>query len=252
MPFSSSLYTVDTVQIHPVQDALTEGTLLGGVPPSDVPVAPETWGDSTLNCVLTVISVIILILYLRKLVGLLPYLFRAFMRWRETSDIEDSMRVMRDRNAIAAAMVIPFCLVCSRYDVWRPEFMDGVGFGMKTILCICIFAAFLLIRAALIATAPPVGRQRDCYNLSNRAIYNFFILTVILVVISCLAATAFGANDLAVRRMAIIEGVVMWLVFLVRKMQILSRDCGQFKAFLYLCKLEILPAAIIIAAMKFL
>lgn len=247
--FGSNLITVDTVQIHPVGDALTKGSLsLSTVPLEALDDGRPVWSGSSLNSILVIAAVLIMILYLRRIVDLIPYLIRSAGQWRQAKDIEDNMRLTRDRDAIASVMIIPFCLVLSYMDIWHPSFMDDLGYGMRTAAVGGAFFVFILFRDILIAAVRPRGRDTDTYRLANRTIYNHFILLTILLSITCLITTAFNFNSLNVKALILSEMALSWLIFAIRKEQILSRPCGQFKAFLYLCGPEMLPVALLTAA----
>ena len=46
--------------------------------------------------------------------------------------------------------------------------------------------------------------------------------------------------------------LAVWLVFLMRKYQIIATDDGRFTAILYLCTIELIPAVILAATMMYL
>jgi len=55
-----------------------------------------------------------------------------------------------------------------------------------------------------------------------------------------------GADDLTVKTFLLIETGVTYLLYLLRRGQILSGSCNPLTTFLYLCGLELLPAALLV------
>ena len=61
-----------------------------------------------------------------------------------------------------------------------------------------------------------------------------------------------GVNDLTVKTVILAETAFIYLVYLIRKSQILSMVCGPLQVFLYLCALEVLPTGLLVASALFL
>ena len=57
-----------------------------------------------------------------------------------------------------------------------------------------------------------------------------------------------GADDLMVKRFLLIETGMVYLLYLLRRTQILSTSCKPLTTFLYLCGLELLPAALLVGS----
>ena len=73
-----------------------------------------------------------------------------------------------------------------------------------------------------------------------------FVAALLLAVI--VIARVFGASYVVARISVIVALALSYIVFLIRKTQIMSNACGQVAAFLYLCSLELLPAGLLIAS----
>ena len=58
--------------------------------------------------ILALISLLIILMMLRKLVGVFPSLVACLVRAKESINLEASAQLSRDRNFIATALVIPF------------------------------------------------------------------------------------------------------------------------------------------------
>ena len=57
---------------------------------------------------LVLFSFLIVLLLLRRLVNILPSLLACLMRGKESLNLEASVKLSRDRDALALAMIIPF------------------------------------------------------------------------------------------------------------------------------------------------
>jgi hypothetical protein len=57
-----------------------------------------------------------------------------------------------------------------------------------------------------------------------------------------------GVDDLIINRFLLIESGVIYLIYLLRRGQILSLSCNPLTTFLYLCGLELLPTALLVVS----
>ena len=75
---------------------------------------------------LVLCSFLIVLLQLRRLVNILPSLLACLIRGKESLNLEASVKLSRDRDALALAMIIPFCLATFRYWLYCPGFFEGL------------------------------------------------------------------------------------------------------------------------------
>lgn len=243
---SSSL---DSLRVLPAAEAFPGSTLLApSEPETALARALTDWGDSPINDILIVVFTIITVLYLRRLVGILPYLVRGLWRWREVPALEASMRLSRDRSSFALVMIVPFCLVLSRYDLFPIRFLADWDPGLRTLAFVGLFAFYALLRQFLVRVAEPRRMNYDTYRMAAISGYNYFIVLTLLLVATAGIATLAGVNELTLKKILLYEIAVVFAVFLLRRTQILSNACNQLTAFLYLCALEILPAGLLVAS----
>ena len=243
MPISPA----DTLRILPASDAFPGSRLLAPVLPAQDAVRELTqWSDSPVNCILIVAFTVLTMLYLPRLVSILPHLFAGMMRWRAILGQEASIRLSRDRTAFALVMTVPFCLVVSRFDLLPLDRTDLSDPGVKTLAVVGIFAVYALLRQFLIRIAETRRINHDLYRIANNSGFNFFILLTLFAILTAGVSLVFGINELIVKKILYYETVFFFLLFLVRKTQILTNACNQFTAFLYLCGLEIFPAALLV------
>jgi len=206
-----------------------------------------SWAEVPVNWILVSVTALVVMLSLPRLVGLLPLLSKGLLRLKPIYDLENNVRLSRDRNSIATIMVVPFALVASRYSLFGASFIYSLPSLYRTPAVLATLVGYIALRAILHKIAAPKKKDSDDYEFSFKSAYNFFILCTLLLVISCPALHYLGVNDLTIRKVAYYEILFFFVVFLIRKRQILTKSCNQLKAFLYLCTLEILPVAALAA-----
>ncbi len=253
MPLPGDYFSVDTLQVRPAEEAFRAGHLDMPLAPSgSLPVPEPLWADSPVNGILICLTAIAMVFLLSQLVELLPYLLGGVFRNKPAVDLEDSVRYARDRNTLAIVSIPAFVLVVSRFNLYDPAWLADFSAGVRTLLTLAVWCGFLLLRAVLVAVAWQPRISRETYGLSARTFYNFFILATLLLVLTVGVLTLVGGNPLSIKMICWVEMGVSYLLFLVRRTQILRNSCNQFTAILYLCGLELLPAGLVVASALFM
>ena len=206
----------------------------------------EEWGSSVLNMVAVSMAVIAFIFYMNRLLGLVPYLFDGILRSSPLANIEASVRLTRDRNALAGIAVFALCLLASRYDVYDADFLVIFQPGIKTLVVTGVLLGALLLRVALVHLCAP--RRRDNYIFAASTLYDFLIVGALLCGIAAGLLAIFGANDTAIRTVMIYVSGLVWGLFLIRRTQILGGSCSLPMTILYVLILEIIPAGALVAS----
>lgn len=178
---------------------------------------------------------------------LAPYLSDAVFRARGSEALEFSVRVTRERNTVAYILLIPAVLIMSRYRLYDPDFFRHFQGDWRLLACFTVLLTYLLVRLVLYWTLRP-RRRMDNYRLAHKLIYTFFILFMLLALPAIGILTIIDANDMVIRTVLYILLAFTYLVFLVRKAQILSLSCDGLQTFLYLCALEILPTGALVVS----
>ena len=196
--------------------------------------------------ILALISLLIVIMLLRRLVNIYPSLMACLIRWKESINLEASVKLSRDRDMLAVAMIIPFCLSITRFGVYSPGFIENLNENARLGAIIGIFTAYILLRMATSYVFRPHKMNSKIYSTAEKAANTFFI------VLSLLLLTAGGVLSFVETDTEVIKTAMIWIsaltyaLFLLRKTQIFSSSCNFFSAFLYLCALEIIPTGILV------
>ena len=165
--------------------------------------------------------------------------------------LEHSIGTSRSRNAAAFIQAIPFCLVLDRYAVVRPAFWSGIPAAWSAPATIGLVAAFLLVRRLLYAFFRPRRLSGESFDALRHNLYNYLLLLVPLLLLTVAVLTPAHVPDAAGRRILTGEILAVWAFALVRSGQILGAHGSGLSTFLYLCGLELLPAALLAAVVVF-
>jgi len=158
------------------------------------------------------------------------------------------MRLMRDRKIMALLLIVPFCLILDRYKIYHPNFINLFPKWASALVVIGVAAIFLLIRKLFAWQLRPKRMRDDMYFTAQRSTETYFILLCMVLFPTILGLTIAQYDDLTIRKIAIYEIAFMYALFILRKTQIYFSYCNPFTTFLYLCTLEFLPMAMIIAS----
>ena len=225
-------------------EPFTSGQLLLPETPPEVLQAPEpafSWAAS----LLVALSVLLFLLTLRSFLSILPYLADSVFRARGSAALEGSVRVSRDRNLIAAVFLLPAFLLIYRYRLVDIAWFDTLSPDFRLLAVAGVFLGFLVLRFLLYLWLRP-RRRLDEYQTAYRTGYTLFIFLMILSLATVGILYLLGAPDLTVKSFLLAETGVAFLENLLRRGQILSAFCKPLTTFLYLCALELLPAALLV------
>ena len=235
-----------------IQELFRQGTLeMSATPVGDLAAVPA-WSGLLANQLLAVLAVILLVVALPDFLRLLPDLLYSFDRTRGAAALEHSVGQARTRNLIALCFALPFCLVADRYALWRPGFWQAVPAEWSAPAALGGFAAFLLVRELFWLVARPRRLGGEESATLHHAPYNYFILLTILMLVTVGILNLTHTRDGVIHTLLLWETAVVWLVAIFRSGQFLGSFCNVFSTFLYLCALEIIPAALMVCAHLFI
>ena len=152
---------------------------------------------------------------------------------------------------MAAVFLLPAVLLIFRYRLYDPSFLQGLGPDLRLGVIAGVFFGYLLLRFLLSRWARP-RRRYDDYQMAYRAGYTFFILLMMLLLATVGILYLAGVDDLVISRFLLVETGIVYLIYVLRRGQILSVSCNPLTTFLYLCGLELLPTGLLVASAVFL
>ena len=197
---------------------------------------------------LALISLLIIITLLRRLVNIYPSLLACLIRWKESVNLEMSVKLSRDRNILAIALVIPFCLTIFRFNVYSPSFMQGLSEPAGLGITIGIFISYILLRHACAVLFRSKKSRKSTFSISVAAARTFFIILTLLLLAMGGIMSFVGAEQQTIKDAMIWVSGAIYLIFILRRTQIFASSYNFFTVFLYLCALEIIPTGALVAS----
>lgn len=236
----------------PPSDIFIQGKLEMSAVPVQEAAQTMLWNDFLLNRVLVVAAVLIGIAGLRDLLRLLPELLYCFSRPRASVSLEYNTSVVRMRNTAALISILPFCLLADRFGLFRPELWSAVPEEWSAPATVGVFLAYLLLRTVCSALIRPPRLSGTAADAVRRSPWNYFILLTLLMLLTVGLLYIFRPSDTVVRITLYAETALFFLLSLLRSGQILASGFSGLTTILYLCGLELLPAAALAACAVFL
>ncbi len=236
----------------PPSDIFIQGKLEMSAVPVQEAAQAMLWDDFLLNRVLVVAAVLIGIAGLRDLLRLLPELLYCFSRPRASVSLEYNTSVVRMRNTAALISILPFCLLADRFGLFRPELWSAVPEEWSAPATVGVFLAYLLLRTVCSALIRPPRLSGTAADAVRRSPWNYFILLTLLMLLTVGLLYIFRPSDTVVRITLYAETALFFLLSLLRSGQILASGFSGLTTILYLCGLELLPAAALAAYAVFL
>lgn len=236
----------------PPSDIFIQGKLEMSAVPVQEAAQTMLWNDFLLNRVLVVAAVMIGIAGLRDLLRLLPELLYCFSRPRACVSLEYNTSVVRMRNTAALISILPFCLLADRFGLFRPELWSAVPEEWSAPATVGVFLAYLLLRTVCSALIRPPRLSGTAADAVRRSPWNYFILLTLLMLLTVGLLYIFRPSDTVVRITLYAETALFFLLSLLRSGQILASGFSGLTTILYLCGLELLPAAVLAACAVFL
>ena len=198
--------------------------------------------------ILTLFAFLVILLLLRRLVNIMPSLMACFIRSKESLNLEASVKLSRDRDLLASAMIVPFCLVAYYYRLYSPGFLEVLSPNSVLGLYFAIFFGYILLRFVVTRLFRHQKMAKMTYVAAYKASFSFFITgTLILLATGCILSLL-DVPEADIRSAMLWISAVIYLVFAVRKLQIFSTSCSVFAGFLYLCALEMIPTGILVVS----
>lgn len=222
--------------------------------PSEARAVAESvaWADVPAHQWLLLGCALLILLLIPEIRNLLPALGGCLTRSRGNLEVEHSLSVARSRDQCARLLAIPLLLMTDRYGLYSPSFVPGIGepWLRLAVLFAALMAYFALRRIlhTVLLSIRGLRLNSESRSAITRGIYNYYICSVLIMLLSISILYVFNAGDGTVRWVLWSEMAAFWLLAIVRESQILHGFCSTLVTFLYLCGLELLPAGALIVS----
>ena len=198
--------------------------------------------------ILALISLLIVLILLNRLVGIFPSLLACLIRWKESVNLDSSVKLGRDRDIMALCMMIPFCLTVFRFRLYDPSWTDGMLPDPRLAAIIGVFAAYAILRSILEYGLRSKKMNPKTYKTACKASYTFFSVLTLLLLLTGGVLSFIGVNPEDIKNAMLWISALIYMLFIIRKFQISLSSCSFFSGILYLCALELVPTGAVIAS----
>ncbi len=231
------------------ESIFTQGRLEMSAVPAPGPQDLAVWGELLPNRIGVLLSVALILLNLKDIIRLAPTLVYALDRVRGSIGLEYNVSKARMRNDIALVSALPFCLLLDRYAVYRPQFWGWISPVWSSAATLGVVLAFVVLRLLCHKAihVPRLGQDRT--SAIYHGLFNFFtaLCAILLPLVGILSVCTL--SDSAIRLVILIGTGAAYIFSLVGEMKIFfNAGHSALRTILYLCGLEILPAAAVVAS----
>ena len=166
--------------------------------------------------ILALISVILIIALLKRLVNIFPSLVACMVRWKESLNLEASVKHSLDRDMLAAAMIIPFCLTVTKFGLYSPAFLSGMNENGRTAVIIGIFLVYCGIRLMMSMIVKTHNMASKTSKAAERSSFTFFIILTLVLILTGWTLSFLDVGIEAIRNAMLWISAFIYAVFLLR------------------------------------
>ena len=229
-----------------IEGLFRSGTLEMSAEPWTALASGPAWTDFLTNRILACVAIFLLLLNLLDFLRLVPELLYCYDRSHGAFALEHNMGLARSRNVTALCFALPACLIADRFAMARPRFFDTLPPQWSALATIGLFLGFVLVREICYLLFRPRRLSVEELATLRHNPGNYIILLAILMLMTVGICTAFRMPDGIARSILLCETAVVWLFNMVRSAQLLASHIAGLPTFLYLCGLEVFPAALLV------
>ena len=227
-------------------ELFSQSTLHMSTSPLEQAASGYLWGGILVNRIAVIVALVLLVVELMDIILLFPHLLRCVPVWKANVELEHSVSLSRTRNTVALVCGVMFCVVADRYSLLDPSWRASAAPEYQLALTAALLFGAVLLRRLLYLMSPLRSRTSEFACTVRHALYNYSILFCVLAVLSTVIMEAARVPAAAGRVVLTVEAAILYLLDIMRTVQILGSRYGVFRTILYLCALELLPMGILI------
>ena len=233
---------------------MTGGPFLRGtleMPQSIADAAIQTnfvWDGVLMNRILAIACIILGIVVIADTVQIFPRLMDCIARWRACISLEHSVGDARARNTASIVAIFAIGLLTSRYCMYGPSFLFMIPEWSMTLICLGVACAFFLLRLILFLLLKFNSIRGDERRAVLHSCATFSIPTCVFMLFTTVILGVFRTPDGGIRLVLMLELGLGWMISFVKTGQLIGSHYSGFTTFLYLCALEIIPAAAVVVS----
>ena len=194
------------------------------------------------------LGVVLLLFAIPLLVDVLPASVGGLLRSKEWVHFENTMSLSRERDYLILLLLPLFVLALAYYRVFpSPAGPVWASLGWTALFLLAYFVA----RNLCFRLLGPRTDDLRTRQVVGRSFFTFFVLLCTLMLMTYVALLPFRLPDASLTRVLRWEMLAMYLIFLVRKFQILRTYYSPLKSAGFFFSLEILPTLLFAALLFF-
>lgn len=233
--------------LPPVSDAFLEGRLEMAhkmmLQPQTID-SPEAY--ATIVSVLLIFFLVFFFYRFREILNLLPILLGMLSNKNIGLNIEHIKNTYRNRNATACIFSIPLGIFIARISLIQPSFLKGQPLGWMMIFTIGFLILYIFIRRTALLWPKPRKLAEDAWKVFQNGWMNYYILGSLLFCAAGPLLILFKVPDNISAIVFLCIFGPLYVMNLVRNIQIISKPCSTMTTILYLCAFEIIPTGALI------
>jgi len=213
--------------------------------PSDPPVMEEQavlWIHQPVNGILLLAEALVILFFLKDIFFIMPPAVSCFQRWQSALSIEHNIPWARTRDKVALCLFPLYILFIQWSGIWDASLL--------------LIGAVLFVYAQIRKVFYGFLRHRNISDEAWQACRNtptvFSIPMAFVWMLSMAVMTVTGVVQEVSAYVLVVEAVLFLLVSAFRQAENLAYRVGAFRAFLYLCALEIVPLSALVCAFRLL
>ena len=206
--------------------------------PLETLVREASWAQDPVHSVVALLAIVLLIIFMRDYFILWTPVMRCMVRAKANVEMEHSIQLARTRNRAALLMLLPMWLIAERFSI----------ISERMWLSLAIMLGYLVLKRLAAEIALPRKLSAEARLAVRRALYTYGIVLafVMMMTVGLWMLVRWDAG--AMMWVIVAEAGATLLLSMVREGEILSATYHPLVSFLYLCALEIVPAAGLVAA----
>lgn len=238
-----------------IEKAFKTSTLVMPDHPLEGITTDPTWLDVPVNRIMAIVGLCLFLMTFLSFLRILPTLLDCLSRGRANTTMEHNLQLKRTRDLILLAYFIIQAILFDRFDLIPSERIATLPPGVSLAACAGVMGAYFAIRQIAHSIIHPKSSrslQNETVAASHHVCYNCIIILTAAMLVTTGILCLTKAEDSVFRLVLWIEIGVFYLINLIRTGEILLPYEGVFTTFLYLCGLEFLPTALLIAGVLYL
>ena len=196
-----------------------------------------SWSQDPVHSVIALAAIVLLIVFMRDYFILWTPISRCLFRAKANIEMEHSIQLARTRNRAALLMLLPMWLIAERFSLLSEQMW----------LSLAIMVGYLVVKRLIAELLPPRRLPAEARLAVRRALYTYGIVFALVLMLTVGLWLLIRWDEAAMPWVVGIEAGAILLLSMIREGEILSAAYHPLVSFLYLCALELIPAAGLVA-----